>query len=566
MGPRRDFLPLLDEHPLATVLAALPLEDVARACCVSSAWQRALGGAEMRFLWANLVFAPPQFLRPVTPATVRGACAKAGEELASVTVNTISLAALLPALAAAHLRLTRVTLGGGHSLPDAVLAALLSLPRPLAELRTCVRLNPLAPDASLALMRHPSLRATGLVVCFPDGWPSGGLVQGAALRCIADVVTAHAGGLRTFVCWLPYKEHRPPLADMLVEPLLDALCACTALEEACLPVHDLSVAAFSKIAAALGESPTPLREVVRNSAEFPTRHYPALLRHLLPRLSRLVVESHTVTAAVAAALQHNTTLHELHLSVNSPAARPALYAALRATRMRCVHFDLCMFEHLANDTVDLLAACDSLPRTVERVELTDCSAHLGWGNAAHAAFFRALRRLPALSSFSLDHWNRGVEADLLEALAAALLTPAPDGPPPRLSKLAVQSSRHAILGWRGLAAAVRDNASLRELTLRGGLGDEGMLAIADMLTHNRSLQQLRLLCLVDSTAGHACSGAAMHALADALRGNGSLRSFELHLRTARADAVQLTDVAAAVTALRDMNHVTCRIDIFHDWS
>ena len=119
------------------------------------------------------------------------------------------------------------------------------------------------------------------------------------------------------------------------------------------------------------------------------RHYPTMLHVLLPRLTRLVVTERS-RQLVAAALLGNTTLRELMMHISHEAfetdlgARDALYASLRMTRVRSVQLSACYFEHFPQDGMaDLVAACNSLPATVEHVELDDCSS-FAFGAAAGA--------------------------------------------------------------------------------------------------------------------------------------------------------------------------------------
>ena len=249
---RLDFVPLLDGLPRATLVAALSLEDVARACCVSRAWRTAPRGDDVRRLWAHLDFSPPQFLRDVSPADVRGACAKAGDALVSVTVHDVDLVPLLSALApAAHPRLTRVTLRCERGLREAELAGLLRREPPLQELCAPIMLDLDALDASWPLLRHPSLRASRVHTFWRESvWHAAAIAQSGILQRIADTIRAHAATLRIVTVSLPM-AHIQVWDDDVAAPLVDALRACTALEGIGLPLFELSATAFASIAAAL---------------------------------------------------------------------------------------------------------------------------------------------------------------------------------------------------------------------------------------------------------------------------------------------------------------------------
>jgi hypothetical protein len=147
----------LPDAARAALFRCLSRYEAARASCVSRAWHRAFASGA-RALWAAPDFTDgAQFddvfdaaceqlllrLRPlrVTPALVRGACAKARDSLHAVMLPA-HLAPLLPALRLAHPALRRMTLAAppareadvhaprSRPKPTPDLAPLLSLPAP----------------------------------------------------------------------------------------------------------------------------------------------------------------------------------------------------------------------------------------------------------------------------------------------------------------------------------------------------------------------------------------------------------------------------------------------------
>ena len=148
----------LDDLPtpaLLTLFELTSLDAMARACCVSRAWRRALS---QRHLWADLVFDAARMDVVITERTIRGACAKAGSELTSVTLPDASLLFLVPALRVVHPALTHVALLPGLIVGAATVHALLRFGV------TDVRIGLYATHAEVrdgtvtALLSHPGVR------------------------------------------------------------------------------------------------------------------------------------------------------------------------------------------------------------------------------------------------------------------------------------------------------------------------------------------------------------------------------------------------------------------------
>jgi hypothetical protein len=535
-------LHLLPNAALDIIQGALSREEAAAACCVCVAWNRVLC-TEARHAWARLDFAPPSFRRRVTAAVVRGACAKARDALTEVTLyDPIIAAAVLPALRDAHPRLACVTLLGEASLNGEQLAAALSGAGPAAgagafELRAGVMLTTAQREAGLPLLRHASLRATSLSLHAVVRRHGNELAL--RVRQLADAVAAHAPTLRRLALRL-YDGDRPGLQrlpDDVTAPLVAALRGCAHLRALSLPARGLSAAAFDAVAEALAGAEAPLESLCFDEIEFGEEdeygdefgetdalaYLPAVLAHLLPRLTTLTLRERSLggaaaLVAVAAALPRAAALTALTLRAAGPhsEARGALFEALRALPLR-------RLEHSCDD-VDLAPFAACLPVTLHELAVfVPIAAHdyvvpaalLGLGALAAAA-----AASPALHTLLLQRSAPFVAADA-GACAAALLAP---GAAPALRSLTVGSVEDYTVG-DPIAGALRHNTTLTRLDMLGVADDDSFLALAAALPHNASLRSLVLSG--NMSVEEPLSVAAVDALAAGVAANAALRSLDI---------------------------------------
>jgi hypothetical protein len=215
-------LELLPDGARDAIFHALSRETAARACCVSRAWNRAFcSGAGARRLWAELNFEAPFFeAARVTPALVRGACAKARDKLRAVTLHDATLAAIVPALLTAHPKLARVTFACDEEVAWPHVADALSVGHPLVELRCVVKASLLDLTQHWALLRHAALRAHYLEV--EDTLSADADEAAAQVRAVADTVRAHASSVESVFLYALDFPHagRSNLPDAAAAPLL----------------------------------------------------------------------------------------------------------------------------------------------------------------------------------------------------------------------------------------------------------------------------------------------------------------------------------------------------------
>ena len=140
-APQLFRLELLPSPALCALFRALRYDEVARACCVCAAWRAAFSLSSAAHLWADIVLDEAHFGGlEINEVVVRGAAAKAGAALRSLSLVPQHCVAMLPSLAAAHAGLRRVLVGGGDCLSEKDGAAWLAAAAAVPELHANVAL------------------------------------------------------------------------------------------------------------------------------------------------------------------------------------------------------------------------------------------------------------------------------------------------------------------------------------------------------------------------------------------------------------------------------------------
>ena len=554
----------LDELPAEardTVFGALLRRDAARACCVSKGWRDSFGAPH---LWATLDFTDEAAFRvgergetkaerrPLTAATVLGACRAARGALTHVTLpQTREMLALLPQLAAALPLLRRVTLfplcdmavlcggRGAWGWATAEINGVLSL----------LHRNGNPPEefslgAEVGLLEDDQEHADVMALLLNDASP----LQLTELRVHSEVVArnaqfaavmrAHAHTLRS-VNLAVYSRLTP--GSVFITPYLENLCACRTLEMLRIRISDLrglrdalqGAHPFAAVAAALREAGT-LRKL-----ELPcyTHQFSAgddgvtLASLLLPGLTHLEIGlrgggNYPVAAAsesdfgarcvssLAHALRHNNTLRtlvlhnvrDLHMPGDAPDGGQAgaqdaaqhhldgrpllpLCAALPTTQLRRLELEIGPRHGLCS----LAALASALPPSLQELEFMDVTDDAVW-TLELPLLLTAVHGLPRISKLA---FHRGYEDQLLTAES-------------------LNACAHMLL---------HPNAApqlLRTLSLGScvPLADDACLVIADALWNNTTLTELKLYDVKYAVIG---------AFGAVLQRNASLRSLTLTL-------------------------------------
>lgn len=243
---------LLPDAARDALFRALLRDEVARACCVCRAWNRSLS-LRARHLWSDICFDAAHFGIDVTDAVVRGAAAKGGDALRSLSALPRAALHVLPSLSARHPALGCVRLVDAHSTATAdELGALLSACDVVQELHASICVStydmPDDNDNNLlpVLLQHPSLRMRSLRV---DVFGIAPNAEGVFLPCVAAALQTHAPWLVELRIVLFDNDAQFDIGPA-VEAFAAALSACATLKE--LALHDVFTrAAFDVVARAL---------------------------------------------------------------------------------------------------------------------------------------------------------------------------------------------------------------------------------------------------------------------------------------------------------------------------
>jgi hypothetical protein len=486
-------LELLPDAARDVLFLRLRRDEAARACCVCAAWRHAFSSAAAAHLWAEITFDAAHFgTLDITPAVVRGAAAKAGAALRTLSELPPLCLPTLPALAAAHPDLRCVRVAPDLLLTDvrggAVLAAAAAVPE--LHLGLEVQDRDLCKVAVLReLLLHPSVRLHRLTFGSEDEGPPWPPNARLLLRALAATLRAHASTLRELHAYY-YGVAAQPGAE--VSEFAEALGRCASLETLRLDGL-LGAAAFGTVAPAVARGCCALREL-HLGGEDVARYAAGVAEHLLPSLPSLEI-SHARNddatteglRVLARALHGNATLQRVRvyglLDQDMKGIPPFAAALASATAVQQLTLDFVGDAHLA------LFAAAGLPPALERLDARSQN---------NAPLLGAASRAPLLASFSFDVPGTDVAhtAALCALLAAA----------PRLRELHMRYDRaleRHILWPREeqvaahtvtVATALRACAPLRTLQLSGGIAAaDALLSLAAMaLRDNCSLRELRI--------------------------------------------------------------------------
>ena len=214
---------LLPDAARDALFAYLRRDEAARACCVSPAWRRAFSTASAAHLWAPLgdvTFDEASFgPRKITEEVVCGAATKAGAALRSLTRVPCGSLGAVPALAAAHPALQRVSVAGSVGLVftrqvGLALAAAAAVPE--LHFAFCFENVEFVNQAQQVreLLEHPHARLTGLWLTAEEAsLRYAGEVFGPpaldVLRAVEAAARAHSGCLRSLQVVLDFETRRP---------------------------------------------------------------------------------------------------------------------------------------------------------------------------------------------------------------------------------------------------------------------------------------------------------------------------------------------------------------------
>jgi hypothetical protein len=582
-------LELLPDAARDVLFAFLRRDEAARACCVGVAWRDAFSTAAVAHLWApqgDVTFDAASFgPRQISEAVVRGAAAKAGAQLRSLTRVPCACLGVVPALAAAHPTLQRVSVADSVDLAftDQVglaLAAAAAVPE-LHFSFCCENVEFVEQSQEVrALLQHPHARLTGLWVTADEAsmryaTEVFGPDALGVLRAAEAVVRAHSGWLRSLHVVLDFETPRAEAEEDAAEVASFAavLERCASLEYLCLG-ELFEADAFEVVAQACARGCRALR-TLRLQDDDVSRYAAVAATHLLPSLQELELQGLEVQCltggaaglrALCAALPACAALRRVsleRLTVNGPRFyEPFARALADAPAVRELELDMLTAgamqalataglppslesleaTNLPGDAEPLLRAAAALPRLASAVLQFPCTGFQEQTAAQAAAAACALFAAPALRSVEL-RCARGNDRN-----------GAPD---------AAQMAAHLA----AVGTAARHCASLRALHLRGSASSADVLfaLAAEALRGNATLQQLRI-DLSDGIGAAVVARAAqpLAELAVAVRTASALRALRLHVAVFEDEwRFYANDelVAQARQALADAAAPTCLVRV-----
>ena len=489
-------LELLPHTARDVLFACLRRDEAARACCVSPAWRRAFSTAH---LWADIAFDAASFgPHGITEAVVRGAVSKAGAELNSLHCLPSYFLGLVPELAAAHPKLQRVSVAGGvgyGQLEEALAAA-----AGVSELHVALRCENATFSRSelqhVALLEHPRLRLTGLVVEANQQLRQLGLIDPEApvlLRAATAAVRAHARTLREL--WVSAEAGTPPAKEDLavVGEFAAALGDCGALQSLYVG-HLFDAQAFDVVARAAARGCPALCTLQLEGANA-GRYAAAVTAHLLPSLTALELHGmawHGDSAAVEGVLALGAALH------GCPALRRVTLLEPPCMGPALADFARALAEEPGLRELELRRWPGSALKELARAGLHPALERLETG-----AFQLDFRAPPVHLNFDADPAELPDYVTVAQAAAVASLFAAP-----ALRAVELHCERSSIL--------LGDSAGVPEI-------ERAIAILGAALRRCSLLQSLRLCCGFQSCPG------VLALAAEALRGNGTLQEVRVEI-------------------------------------